>query len=140
MNNTLTLDVENFVTNALQAVIPMGPLADALEAYADESIEDDQEKQSFIDDWLDDDERRMVLEKIVLDAVILSQAIPMFDIHELQIICDKLDFEERDESLQKMKSKLLDNLIVALCEDLTDDVLSQKYKQNADTIKLQFLT
>jgi hypothetical protein len=64
----------------------------------------------------------------------------MFDIRELQIICDKLDFEERDESLQKMKSKLLDNLIVALCEDLTDDVLSQKYKQNADTIKLQFLT
>ncbi len=44
MNNTLTLDVENFVTNALQAVIPMGPLADALENYADESIEDDEEK------------------------------------------------------------------------------------------------
>ena len=116
------LTPDEFVDRAFIGTVPTGPLADAIEGYAEEQI-DEADRDEFISDWLDDDERRMCVEKAVIDCIIISQAaMPVhgFDMDSLKYIAGKIDLEERDDMMCRMKKTMLNKLVEAATDDMPD--------------------
>lgn len=110
---------DTIVTNELiQSIASAGVdetlLDDALSLYAKECL-DDEDRESFVDDFLEDDERVAELRKAVADVLALSLIMDTAgSLDEFQGMLDSYNDEfpvaEEDDDTRKMKSLMLQKL------------------------------
>lgn len=90
-------------------------LDDALSLYAQECIDSQQEQEDFVEDYLDDEDRKAELRKAVADALGLSIMMERVDsIDEfrsaLSAYDDEYPLSEVDDAIRKMKAIMLKKL------------------------------
>ncbi|MFM4785388.1 hypothetical protein ACEUCV_15390 [Aeromonas veronii] len=90
-------------------------LDDALSLYAQECIDSQQEQEDFVEDYLDDDDRKAELRKAVADALGLSIMMERVDsIDEfrsaLSAYDDEYPLSEEDDDIRAMKAIMLKKL------------------------------
>lgn len=100
----------------IQTAVSEALLADAIELYADQEIQDHNEREDFIDKY-SDDMYQPIVRKAVLDVVVaIVSAYRIKEDAAFHIVVDMLDVEEQDEVVQQMKLVML--------RKMTDDAVA----------------
>lgn len=100
----------------IQTAVSEALLADAIELYADQEIQNDDERDEFIEKY-SDEVYQPIIRKAVLDVVVaIVSAYRIKDDAAFHIVVDMLDVEEQDEVVQQMKLVML--------RKMTDDAVA----------------
>lgn len=106
----------------IQTTISATLLADAIELYADQEIDDDNEREEFLEKY-GDELYQPIIRKAVLDVVVaVIAAHKVVDDKAYTAILDMLDLEEQDDVVRKMKLVMLEKMV----EDSAGDLPEQK--------------
>ncbi|MEL7595324.1 hypothetical protein AADX40_15125 [Aeromonas veronii] len=105
----------SFLNRIPAANIDDALLDDALSLYAQECFNSPQEQEDFVEDYLDDDDRKAELRKAVADALAVSILMESADsVHEFRTALSAYDDEyplsEVDDNIREMKSIMLRKL------------------------------
>lgn len=91
----------------IQTTVSEALLADAIDLYANQEIDDDGERDEFIEKFSDDC-YQPIIRKAVLDVVVaVVSAHRLHDDAAFRIVVDMLDVEEQDDVVRQMKLVML---------------------------------
>jgi hypothetical protein len=128
-------DPKQIFDRLIQTTVSEALIADAVELYAEEQIQDEAERDEFIEKY-SDGAYAPIIKKAVLDVVVAVVAAHTVDSDEtFKSIVDMLEVEEPDDVVRRMKLTMLRKMIEDATGDMTDQAAEQRFKRRTDIME-----
>lgn len=130
--NTDNKNMENpklIFDRLIQTTVSEALVADAIEMYAETSIQDDAERDEFVDKY-GSELYEPIIKKAVLDIVVAVVAASTVDSDEtFTSIIRMLEIEEEDDVIRRMKLVMLAKMAEDATGDMADPMMEQSFKR-----------
>lgn len=131
VDNSKTMENSSQIFERLiQTTVSEALIADAVDLYAEHEIADEGDRDDFIQKY-DDAAFEPIIKKAVLDVVVAVVAAHTVESDEtFKSIVDKLEPEERDDDIRRMKifmlQKMTDDAIGDLADNAEEDIFRRR--------------
>lgn len=113
----------------IQTTVSEALVADAIEMYAETVIQDDAERDEFVDKY-GSELYEPIIKKSVLDIVVAVVAASTVDSDEtFTSIIRMLEIEEEDDVIRRMKLVMLAKMTEDATGDMADPMMEQSFKR-----------
>lgn len=128
-------DPKQIFDRLIQTTVSEALIADAVELYAEQEIQDETARDEFIEKY-GDDSYAPIIKKSVLDVVVAVVAAHTVESDEtFRSIVDRLDVEESDDVIRSMKLVMLRKMIEDATGDIADQAAEQTFKRRMDIVE-----
>lgn len=119
----------------IQTTVSEALIADAVELYAEKEIQDEADRDEFIEKY-GDDAYAPIIKKAVLDVVVAVVSAHTVDSDEtFRSILDMLEVEEEDDVIRRMKLVMLRKMIEDATGDMDDQAAEQTFNRRMDIME-----
>lgn len=113
----------------IQTTVSEALIADAIEMYAETEVQDDAERDEFVEKY-GNDMYEPIIKKAVLDVVVAVVAASTVDTDETFLsIIGMLEIEEEDNVIRRMKLVMLSKMTEDATGDMADPLMEQAFKR-----------
>lgn len=134
-NPKLVENPKHIFDRLIQTTVSEALIADAIELYADTTIQDVAERDEFIQKY-GDESYEPIIKKSVLDVVVAVVAAHTVDADAtFQSIVDMLEVEEKDDVIRRMKLVMLNKMIEDATGDMSDPSMEQIFKRRMELME-----
>ena len=113
----------------IQTMVSEALIADAIEMYAETEVQDDAERDEFVEKY-GNDMYEPIIKKAVLDVVVAVVAASTVDTDETFLsIIGMLEIEEEDNVIRRMKLVMLSKMTEDATGDMADPLMEQAFKR-----------